>query len=418
MKKKWLFLVIIVLEMFVFTGCAKTADEKQIKTDLEAYTGAAALTEDEKISGVTIDKRQTEKKEKTDTVWCTIQTEDERCSYEKGFILTYTLYDEGGWMLDEVSVSDRREWEIQPLVGADVDEIEASIIGIDVMADNESWHISQNNIKSISIDSQETDLETQKDIVTVTVTIDDLVEEASGQLIISYRFNQGSWVMDSMSGRENFSTAAKPGKELNVTEDNLIAAIDGQVFKYSSPAQRYRPQEITIHKDAVTDFVIDKQEGSSKGVFRQYICKCTLKKSNASFALTIEIPYYYTDQWNIQPVSVAAECTSVDIVGKWTGINMYGHSCELNIAEVDENGNISGTYRGSLGKYNGEESYSYYVTGQMDRATLEMTLYAGEMIGEKPFSSFEPDDITAKINVEDSLISGNEGIYSFKLTRQ
>lgn len=407
----------VILMMFALAGCgAKVADEEKIQTDLEAYKQNDFLAADEKITEIVIDKRQTEKDAKVDTVWCGVQTEDARCAYEKDFTLTYSLYDEGGWMLDDVSVNNRSEWVITPLVGVNDDEISTSLIGIDVTINDEIWHVTRENIKSISVDSHETDLETQKDIVTATLIIDDLVEEASGQLIINYNFNHGSWVMDSISGRENFSALNKPGLELNVTENTLLDIINGQSFEYNpQESKMYSTQEITINKDEVSDFVIDKQEVSSKGTSVQHFCSCTLTKPYATFTLAIEIPYYYSDEWTIRDISATAECTSVDIVGTWTGTNVYGRNCELDITEMDADGNISGSYSD-----HGSPNYkanSYYVAGKISKDTLEMTLEAGDIIGEKPYKWFKPSDIRAKLNVDDSSISGSADLQ-FTLTQQ
>ena len=176
----------------------------------------------------------------------------------------------------------------------------------------------------------------------------------------------------------------------------------------------YRKQEITINKDEVVDFTIDRQESSSKGTSQQIFCNCTLTKPNAVFTLAIEMSYLYSGTWIIQPISVTSECTSVDITGKWTGTNAYGRICELDITEMDAEGNISGTYSDQGSAYN--KAYSYYVAGKINRDTLEITLDAGDMIGEKPYKWFKPDNITAKVNIDDDLISGNADLL-FNLTQ-
>lgn len=395
--KKQLYVIFFLISIMLLGGCGNAVkDEEQIKSDLESNLQADYFAENEKVVEVKIDKRQTEKGTKQDTVWCTIQTEDERCAYEKSLVLTYTLYDDGGWMLDNVSVNDRSEWSITPITGASNEEISASLNGINVVVDNENWQVTSNTIKSISIDKQETDLEAKTDVVTLSLTIDDLVEEASGQLVINYIFDD-KWVIDSVSGNENFTAVLKSGLAINLTEENLFDAIAGQSFTYGT-------QEIVINKNEVSDVVIESQKASSKGTIRQYYCSCTLTKSHAVFALEIEISYRYSEEWNIQPISITADCASVEISGNWSGTNTYGRICELNIVEMDADGNISGTYS-DKGDSN-HAGYSYYVTGQIDRNTLEIILEAGDMIGEKPYKMFEPSNIMGGLNVDDSSIKG------------
>lgn len=112
MKKIYLSLLITFSLVFLVSCGKKVADEEQIQIDLEAFTQKSILSDSEKIIEIAIDKRQTQKDEKLDTVWCTVQTEDER-----------------GWILDEVSVSDKSSWVITPLIGVSDDEISASLIG-------------------------------------------------------------------------------------------------------------------------------------------------------------------------------------------------------------------------------------------------------------------------------------------------
>ena len=395
--KKQLYIPFFLIFIMLLGGCGNTVkNEKQILLDLESNLQADYFAENEKIIEVKIDKRQTEKDTKQDTVWCTIQTEDEKCAYEKNLVLTYTLYSEGGWMLDDVSVNNRSEWSIIPITGASSEEISASLNGINVTADNDIWQVTPNKIRSISIDKQETDLEAETDVVTLSLIIEDLVEEASGQLVIHYIFDD-KWVIDSISGNENFKAALKPGLAVNMTEENLADAITGQFFTYGT-------QKITVNEKEVSDFAIESQKASSKGTVQQYYCSCTLTKSHAVFALEIEISYRYSEEWKIQPISISADCISVEIGGNWSGTNVYGRICELNVIEMDADGNISGTYS-DKGDSN-REGYSYYVTGKIDQNTLVMSLEAGDMIGEKPYKWFEPNNITARLNVDDSSIDG------------
>lgn len=73
MKKIYLFLLMMLM-VVMFVGCGKkVANEEQIQIDLETYTEKTILADNEKIIAVTIDKRQTQKDDKKDVVWCTIQ---------------------------------------------------------------------------------------------------------------------------------------------------------------------------------------------------------------------------------------------------------------------------------------------------------------------------------------------------------
>lgn len=406
MKKSILLILLLTVILMLFVGCNSVVNEKQIQGDLEAYTQSEILAENEKIVEIKIDQRQTENEKKQDSVWCTVTTEDEHYSYEKAMLLTYDYYDGSGWKLNDVSVNNRSEWVITPLTGISKEEISDSLDGISVTADNEVWNVKKEKINSISIDEQKTDLESKTDIVTVTFTVDDVVEEASGQLIINYKFNN-EWVIDSISGNENFKTSVKPNMMLSVNEETLIEKISEQVFEYGVSntdafSSTSKLQSVTIKKNEVSDFVIESQETSSKGTVQTYACKCELTKPHAVFTLNIEMKAYYSGGWRIEPISIEAKCTSVKIDGIWTG-TMNDKACELNITEAKADGTISGTFT----YYN--EAGSYYVSGKIDLNTLIIALEAGDEIkvGINIFgNAYGTSDIDAQLNVDDSTISG------------
>lgn len=411
MKNLFLPIILFFTVSMLLTSCGnRVAGKSQIKTDLEAYTETIFSTENEQIVEVNIDKRETKKKEKSDMVWCTVKTEDEKCSYEKNLVLTYNLYDKDGWILDNVSVNSRSEWNIMPLIGADNDEIISSLNGVNVTADNELWYIKKDNIKNISVDKHETDLEAETDIVTVTLTIDDLVEEASGQLVISYTFNNGNWIMDSLSGNENFAAATKSGFALNVTEETLINELDGKTFKYGMTAND--SQTITINKSEISDFSIERQESSSKGTDQNYYCECILKKPHAEFALSMEVHYSYSEEWNLQSISTTANCTSMNVEGEWTGTYRRvagGGSAVINISAVDDNGLLIGTFKytpNRVDRYS--QPGSYNITGEMNLATMYIHFTAGEWVDYPGKNSLEWDssDISIKLDVDNSIMYG------------
>lgn len=74
----------LIISMFSLSACGqKVADEEQIKEDLGENAEIQFLREDEQIEEVVIEKRQTEKEQKTDTVWCTVTTSNTEVSCQK-----------------------------------------------------------------------------------------------------------------------------------------------------------------------------------------------------------------------------------------------------------------------------------------------------------------------------------------------
>ena len=118
--------------------------------------------------------------------------------------------------------------------------------------------------------------------------------------------------------------------------------------------------------------------------------------------LDIEVQYTYSDKWDTQINYVNAECISTNLEGNWVG-TMFDEICELNITEEKEDGSLTGTYT----YYNGEGSY--YVSGKIDKKTLAINLEAGDeiIVGINVFgNAYGTSDIEAKLNVDDSSISG------------
>lgn len=416
MKKVLLTVLLFAAAILSFTACSSVSvvDETQIRSDLESII--TSLEKSEKVINVTIENRETDLDESKDKIRCHITTEDNLCRYEKSIVVIYNLDEDDNWSLDDFTVSDRSQWSVSPLKGVNEDDTAASLNGISVTAGNEIWNVTQDNVRIVSIDKHETDLEAKTDKITATVAVDDAVEEARGQLVIDYTFND-EWVVKSISGNGDFEASIKPGLELNVTDETLINAISEQTFDYGRNINSIHASAVKvvpIVKDGVTDFSIEGHESSEKGKLQEYICKCKLKSKYAEFNLDIGIQYCYDsdDGWVLQPISVEAECYSVSIEGKWTGIR-GGDSCELNIIEMDTEGNITASYINYGNAY--KDSYSYYLSGKIDFNTLIITLEAGDWIN-KPTLAYK-SDIQAQLNVDASTITGREGYSAFSVAQ-
>lgn len=416
MKKRWVLIVIMILAILALTGCAKTADERQMQTDLED-TQFYFLHEGEKIEELIVEKRQTDKEQKTDTVWCSITTADEYVSYQKEVILTYGLYDKG-WSLDDVSVNAFNQWIQTPLQGINENDIVDSLRGKTITVDNDQWLFSHDNIINISVKNHDTDLEARTDIVTINLTVDDVVEEVTGELIVNYVFDNG-WKFNTMFINKEFVASVKPEAVLTVANEDLIAEISGQNFILEDPEaggfvwQAAKDMHtVSISNDEISDFVIKEQELLSKGTQQVYHCECTLNKACAAFTLEIEMPYWYqSGEWISKPIDISAKCDTLDIVGEWTGIYKdppFGGNAVLNISDIDENGNITAIYSYTPSE---EDRYgqpgSYNVFGTIDMLTLDMNLTAGDWI-DKPSRVFSwtKGDIRATLCVDELAIKG------------
>lgn len=417
MKKKYLFIILITI--LFLTGCSKIADEKQMQTDLESSTEFGFLNDKESIKGFIIEKRQTDKKQKTDTIWCTITTAKEGISYQKEVILTYGLYDKG-WILDDVSVNNFSQWVQTPLEGINENDILASLNGQSLTIDSEIWNITTNNIKNIKINKHDTNLDKNADVVTATLTIDESVEEANGEVIINYKFDNG-WKLETISQNQGFTTSIKPEVALTVTNEDMISELSKQSFvlnssKSSGIVVYYKAEEtmhtVTINSSEISNFSVINQESLLKGTQQIYHCKCTLTKPYVVFDLEIDISYQYqSGEWILQLINITPQCKMLDIVGEWTGEYLdapYGGNAVLNISSVDEKGFITAIYSyfpSERDKYS--DSGSYNVTGIIDMSTLDIQLIAGDWVKEASDAhSWTKSDILATLCVDESSIKG------------
>lgn len=407
MRRKYLMILPMALLMTLFTGCSNVANEKQIKTDLEQYEETDVIKDDEKIEEIAIDKRQTDEDKKTDTVWCTITTQDSEISYQKECVLTYNLDKQKKWTLADVDVNDSDEWVKEPLKGIDEEAISLSLNDETVKVDDTEWYIEESEIKKISIDKQDTDIEQKKDTVLVSLTLESPVQKAEGQLEISYHF-EDEWEIDSLAEKKSFTAQDIEGTAINATEKSLTEELVQSEIKLDNDESN-----ISIEKENISNFKIVNENTEDKGTFKTFECTATITKPTAVFQIAANIGYLYSEEegWTCQPVTIKSTLESLNIVGEWKGTYNgapYSGEAVLNILSLDENGTITATY-----SYTPETTSDYFqpgsynVSGKIDFETLHMDLEAGDWIAEPSKTlSVTKANIRANLYVNDSIIEG------------
>lgn len=405
MKKIMCVAVVMLLTLICCVGCSADFSEEQLKEDLTEYENGVLLAEGETIQNVVVveDHRRENKKGEIAALTCTVITEDTQYRYEKKCYLMYEYDDDDGeWDLSGVEMSDEETWTMSPLAGVSENEIVWSMYNANFVANNENWTITDGNVILKSVDQHTTDLENGVDTVKATISIDDTLQQAVGQVTLRYEFDRG-WKLVSMDGQNALTVSYKPGKELKVDEAVLLEVVDGQTGTFG--VENILTQTVTVKKDELTDFSIIHTETSEYGTRTVITCEGTLTKKNVVLKVTIKAHYGYQESWNFEKVEVIPQVVSVDAVGTWNGSNVYGHTCILTITEMDAEGNIKGSYtdKGNQGKY----AFSYKVSGKLDLSTFRLSLAAGDLISAKPFKSFKPYDITARLVIDEGFITGN-----------
>ena len=279
-KKKWLFLLMMVIATVCLSGCSSIPKEEKIKEDIVNTSSSTEnlLSDGEKIVSVEIKDRQTDKKQKYDHVICTVKTEKDNVSYEKEVSMTYYKYD-NGWSMQEINVNDSDNWIVKPLKGVSKEQIIESLESEGVDVDGEWWNIESGEISQIAIKSQDTNLEKGTDKVTVTVNLSGEVENATGTVKAEYKFDK-EWELESMKDQNDFKSEENPDKALNMDENGLIQALKGYVISVGEKKNdigngiylidNSSQQEIEINPDDISEFSINNQEKIDKGTWQVF----------------------------------------------------------------------------------------------------------------------------------------------------
>ena len=420
MKRKVQSIIFMMLIFSLLTGCAKVADEKKMQEELEESTYAGLLADGEKIDQIEIVDRITDKKGKLDIVTCNITTEDADIKYLKRVTLNYSLQKKG-WILDSVNVAPEYEWGKKPLRGVSEEKIENLLYNQVVEIEGEEWVITPDMVKNISIDHENADLENSSDTVTFDLTLSSKVEDAQGQLTVVYVFFN-TWTVASIDISKTFTTTINADYAPDYTANDFIAEIakqelelvdnknEGQLFTFSSTPN----QTVSILEEEITDFKIDSQQSSEKGMMQTYNCSCILNKPQVTFILNPIITCYYDSPvgWSIQSTNITYKLQEINILGEWTGTytnvgNVTG-SIILNITDIDSTGRIEATY-----SYTPDEISrfvqpgSYKLSGQINKNTMYIKLDEGDWI-EEPAEHLYGDkhDVIAILCVDEGVIRG------------
>lgn len=133
-KKKILLFAGISLAFVLMAGCSSAPKEDEIKDDLAKCADKQLLSEGEVLDSIEITDRNTDKKQKTDSILCEVTTHKGDVSYEKGVEITYYKYDKN-WELGNISVSDEDSWLMKPLKGVDAEVIADALVSERIMID-------------------------------------------------------------------------------------------------------------------------------------------------------------------------------------------------------------------------------------------------------------------------------------------
>lgn len=381
-------LIALLILVIVLTETSKGINKNDIK---KYYLENDCLDKNEVIKGIEIvSKEETEDgKLKISTV---IVTEDGECRYtQEGGVICYKS--SKGWEIQNVFSEHSSDYDVEPLKGISEKNIKETLDGTSVTIDNEIWTVSESNISNIKIKNQNTNLKEKKDSLSVSIIIDDSVQQAKVSFNLKYSFDR-KWNLEKLTENGKFTVSTKPGKELNITEEDIISDLDQKKLKFGNDTSS---QDFTIKKNELSDLKINEKVITDKGKSVNYICSATVTKDFSTFYLDVSIAYYYSQHWEFQNFSATAKCESVNINGTLQGTNTYGWPCRLVLSSFDTNGNISGSYY--YDGYSGNKGHSFNVSGNLDLKTFKLRLEPGTIIS-KPFSFYKAHTLEGYLDIE------------------
>ena len=403
---------ILTLMLAVLTGCSSAvANDSKIESDLSEYFMRNYRSE--AIESVEVSKRKTDKDNGYDYVWVNVASSDNESQYTKNFIISYMLYDEGGWQVTNIESDDMSTWSAVPINGVSTDDISNSLIGMNFDVDADSWNITPENLTDVVIEQQNTSPEQSMDSVDVSLNLDSDVMQAKGELSLDYKYdydpytNEGTWVIDSYDLKTPFTQSFIESKKLSVSNSDLTAILAEKTFIIGENSTE---QVVTIEPEDVTNFTISDIQYQEKGTIQTINCNFDLNKLYAVLNIDAKIVYQYSKNngWSAVDIFLEPYVKSVDIVGDWTGTYTSSSTRKLvlKITKFAADGTFLGTFNFSPSAIDPDsESGSYTILGGIDLKTLKVAIRGQEWIDRPSYYSFY--DLDGYFSLDDGKIKGN-----------
>ncbi len=110
------------------TKLAEPPQVEQIIADVNGYR-YTVLPETAKVTGCEVIKRQSNPEQKEDIVYCRLTGPEDGYKYSQYYVrLLYNFYDEGGWILDEMTADQEDQWGVVGYLGSDGAPLEDGMV--------------------------------------------------------------------------------------------------------------------------------------------------------------------------------------------------------------------------------------------------------------------------------------------------
>ena len=306
--------------------------------------------------------------------------------------------------------------------GADLELIKSSIMGAQLIIDNEEWIIDNNTLDNVSIISQETTNE--KDVVIVEVELKDNVLSATGQMQIEFTKNE-EWVLADYRVSTPFVISLLPNAEMKWTDDNFLNEIIKHRIVYNEIAARTAEQIMTeqiavgiigavigmpflssltgdeepteailetfgMTASEISNFNIIYTEMTDKGSIQKIYTSAILSKGVIDYEIFSEFIFHYdrVNGWILDDVGFTSMIKEINLQGtKWSGTyepytngNFVPNQLIVEFNEVTQNGSVKATVTAA------PPEFTQALNGTLDTSSLTINLIFYEYISEPSFA--------------------------------
>jgi len=351
----------------------------------------------DQYSSIIIEGQETNLDAGKDTITLDISI-NENSRLISGKLLLYYLYG-NGWYLDKTEGGDA--FTSTPNETVTLEEIKNSLVGNYIQINDEQWYINDDAI--ISIMSREYNEDENREIVEVSVTQNDAILKAYGEIGLEYVYDHDWKNADTYISKE-FQTDYISGEKPDINDDSLMKDITSTNIEWQTKDGK---QYIEAEKSQISNFKVKNTEYYNKSTKYVKSCSYNLKKPWGSFYIETDVIYEYVgNQWRVSAMSNTSTVESVDITGAWTGTyNDETMNLKLTIQKQGADGSLSALYEfWPVPTNTGGKSGSYKMTGGIDLNTLRVVLKGTEWI-EHP-DDYVFCDIDALLDSNTNTISG------------